>query len=181
MSEQLFNHVTYTVECKTSYHHNYHIKQDSRYYYTQQPPNVEVGEHQFVDRKVIDLWIDAMVISHTSATNCGRLYHRSFSRYSLPPPDWPVGFTLTTEHVWDAFIIACLLDDCTRLKSQLIIPNNGLQKDRFKKVMQARNLRFRLYGQPELNHRCDKCTRVYQGQEVWVVVVDGVTVGGWIP
>jgi hypothetical protein len=62
---------------------------------------------------VIDLWINAMVVSHTSATNCGCLYHCSFSRYTLPPPDWPVGFTLTTEHVWDAFIIACLLDDCS--------------------------------------------------------------------
>ncbi|KAF8234257.1 hypothetical protein L208DRAFT_1550813 [Tricholoma matsutake] len=43
--------------------------------------------------------------------------------------------------------------------------------------MQARNLCLRLYGQPELNHRCDKCTWVFQGEEVWVVVVDGVTVG----
>ncbi|KAF8225620.1 hypothetical protein L208DRAFT_1128618, partial [Tricholoma matsutake] len=127
----------YCEECKTSYHHNYYIKQDFRYYYAQQPPIIKVGEHQFVDRKVIDLWIDVMVISHTSATNCSRLYHRSFSRHSLPPPDWPMGFMLTTEHIWDAFIIACLLDDCGRLNSQLIIPNNGPQKTRFNKAMQA--------------------------------------------
>ena len=117
MSEQLFNHAIYTAECKTSYHHNYYIQQGFRHYYTQQPPIIEGGEHQFVNRRVIDLWINAMVISHTSATNCGRLYHRSFARHSRPPPDWPVGFMLTTEHVWDTFIIACLLDDCTQLNN----------------------------------------------------------------
>ena len=123
------------------------------------------------------MWIDAMVISHTSATNCARLYHRSFSRDNIPPSSWPVGFTLTTEHVWDAFVIACLLDDSSRLSSQLVVPNAGLQKDRFMEAMKARNLRFCLYSQPELSHRCDKCHRIFRGEEVWVVVVDGVTVG----
>ncbi|KAF8231039.1 hypothetical protein L208DRAFT_1279247, partial [Tricholoma matsutake] len=127
----------YCEECKTSYHHNYYIKQDFWYYCTQQPAIIEVSEHQFVDRKVIDLWIDVMVISHTSATNCSCLYHHSFSRHSLPPPDWPVGFMLTMEHIWDAFIIACLLNDCAQLDSQLIIPNNGPQKNWFNKAMQA--------------------------------------------
>jgi hypothetical protein len=88
-----------------------------------------------------------------------------------------VGFTLTTEHVWDAFTITCLLDDSTRLSSQLIVPSTGLQKDRFTEAMKIRNLRFRLYSQPELSHRCDKCLRIFRGEEVWVVVVDGVTVG----
>ena len=118
-----------------------------------------------------------MLISHTSATNCSWLYHRSFSRNNSPPSGWPIEFTLSTEHVWDSFTIASLLDDCTRLNSQLVVPDTGLQKDRFTEAMQARNLHFRLYGQPELSHRCDKCTRIFQGEEVWVVVVDGVTVG----
>ncbi|KAF8224640.1 hypothetical protein L208DRAFT_1310083, partial [Tricholoma matsutake] len=49
------HHTMHTTECKTSYHHNYYIKQDFWYYYAQQPPIIEVGEHQFVNRKVIDL------------------------------------------------------------------------------------------------------------------------------
>jgi hypothetical protein len=106
------------------------------------------------------------------------LYHCSFSRDNISPSGWPVGFTLTTKHVWDAFTVACLLDDSTWLSSQLIIPNIGLQKDQFMKAMWARNLRFRLYSQPELSHQCDKCLQIFHGEEVWVVVVvDGVTVG----
>jgi hypothetical protein len=165
------------TDCKVSYHHNYYIKAKSRHYYTQPLPIIELGEHQFAERKVVDLWINAMLFSHTSATNCARLYHHSFSRHNLPPFGWPFGFTLKTEHVWDAFIITCLLDDFSRLNAQLIVPNIGPQKDRFNEAMKARNLRFRLLGQPELNHRCEKCTRIYKGAEVWVVVVDGVTVG----
>ena len=118
-----------------------------------------------------------MVISHTSATNCGHLYHHSFSRNNIPPSAWPVGFTLTTEHVWDAFTIACLLNDSTRLSSQLIVPNTGLQKYCFSEAMKARNLHFHLYSQSELSHQYDKCFRIFHGEEVWVVVVDGVTVG----
>jgi CxC5 like cysteine cluster associated with KDZ transposases/CxC6 like cysteine cluster associated with KDZ transposases len=169
--------ILFPADCKTSYHHNFYIKGGYQHYYTEQPPVIEVSEHQYIEHKVIDLWIDAMVISHTSATNCGHLYHRSFSHYNPPPSNWPIGFTLTTEHIWDAFTIACLLDDCTHLNSQLVIPSTGPQKDRFNKAMQARNLHFHLYGQPELNHRCDKCTRMFHGDEVWVVVVDGVMVG----
>jgi hypothetical protein len=118
-----------------------------------------------------------MLISHTSATNCARLYHRSFSRHNIPPRSWPVGFTLTTEHVWDAFVIACLLDDHQKLGTQLIIPNSGMQKDRFMEALRARNLRIRLHSQPEFTHRCEKCCQNVKGRRVWVVVVDGVTVG----
>jgi hypothetical protein len=110
--------------------------------------------------------------SHTSATNCARLYHRSFSRNNISPSDWPVGFALIAECIWDSFTITCLLDDNAQLGSQIIAPNTGLQKDRFTGAIEARSLRFHLYGQPELSHRWDKCLRIFHGEEAWVVVVD---------
>jgi hypothetical protein len=116
--------------------------------------------------------VNAMLASHTSATNCARLYHRSFSWNNISPSDWPVGFALIAERIWDAFTITCLLDDNARLGSQIIAPNTGPQKDRFTGAIEARSLRFRLYGQPELSHRWDKCLRIFHGEEAWVVVVD---------
>ncbi|KAF8220673.1 hypothetical protein L208DRAFT_1538367, partial [Tricholoma matsutake] len=144
--------------CKVSYYHNYYVKGGHRHYYTSQLCIIEAGKHQFVKQKVVDMWIDAMVISHTSTTNCACLYHCSFSHNNIPPSGWPVGFTLTTKHMWDAFVIACLLDDSSRLSSQLVVPNAGLQKDQFMEAMKAWNLHLHLYSQPELSHQCDKLT-----------------------
>jgi hypothetical protein len=85
---------------------------------------------------------------------------------------------LTTEHVWDGFVLLALLEDCQRRSAALNIPHTGAQKDRFTAAIHVRNLRFRVHGQPELRHFCDKCLRVYgDGKMVWVVVIDGVTVG----
>jgi hypothetical protein len=107
------------------------------------------------------------------------LYNLSLSS-TVPPStgDWAFGFTVTTEQVWDSFVILALLEDCQQQSKTLEVPHAGAQKDRFTEPLHARNLRFRAHGQPELHHYCDKCLRVYEnGKKVWVVVIDGVTVG----
>jgi hypothetical protein len=99
---------------------------------------------------------------------------------TVPPGtgDWAFGFSVTTEQVWDSFVILALLEDCQHRSKTLEVPHTGAQKDRFTEPLRARNLRFRAHGQPELRHYCKKCLRVYgSGQKVWVVVIDGVTVG----
>jgi hypothetical protein len=113
----------------------------------------------------------------TSATNCARLYNLTLSD-TVPPGDWAFGFTLTTEHVWDGFVILALMDDHHHRSQTLKVPHTGAQKDRFTEALKSRNIRFRVQGQPELRHYCKKCLRVYgNGHKVWVVVIDGVTVG----
>ena len=62
--------------CKINYYHDYYIKGGCRYCYTNPLPIIETGEYQLVEgKKVVNIWIDAMVIPHTSATNCACLYH----------------------------------------------------------------------------------------------------------
>jgi hypothetical protein len=113
----------------------------------------------------------------TSATNCARLYNLSLSD-TVPLGDWAFGFSVTTEQVWDAFVILALLEDHQSRSKTLVVPHIGAQKDCFTDALRAQNLRFRLHGQPELWHYCKKCLRVYQdGKKVWVVIIDGVTVG----
>ena len=73
-----------------------------------------------------------------------------------------LGFKLRTEHMWDAFVILSLLRDHEGHQLNLEVPHTGLQKDRFKPAMQERNLWFVQEGQPEIDHWCRKCTRIYR-------------------
>lgn len=90
----------------------------------------------------------------------------SLAKDSLIGTDWQFGSQLTTEHVWDAFIIMSLLEDKLRAHQQLQVPHTGLQKDRFKEAMAERNKDFVLNGQPDaVCHACDKCFRRYETED----------------
>jgi hypothetical protein len=152
-----------------NYHHNYRVFQGKRIYYDGLPNIVQIGEHQFAERKLINTWILMMVLSWTSATNCARIYNTSTGFAALannPKPlavDWQFKLEVTSDEVYDAFTILSLLEDCQLQKSTLVVPHGGLAKDRFTAAVQTRNNRFRLCSQPELLHYCKKCTRFYPG------------------
>jgi hypothetical protein len=87
----------------------------------------------------------------------------SLAKTSLKGTDWQFGSELTTEHVWDAFVIVSLLEDKLRARQRLHVPHTGAQKDRFREAMAARNRDIVLYGQPDaVGHACDKCFRKYE-------------------
>lgn len=120
---------------------------------------------------------DRVVLVHrTLATNCAWLYNSSLTT-TRPPTGWLFGFTVTTEHVWDTFVLLALLEDHRHHLKTLQVPHTGAQKDRFAAVLHSQNLRFCLQGQPELRHYCHKCLCRYGDNKVWVIVIDGVTVG----
>lgn len=75
--------------------------------------------------------------------------------------EWPFTFTLQSPHVWDAFVILSLLEDCNRQSTTLDVPHDGSQRDRFSSAIHRRNIRIQHYGLPEVPHRCDRCTRYY--------------------
>ncbi|KAF8060185.1 hypothetical protein FPV67DRAFT_1674149 [Lyophyllum atratum] len=139
----------YCESCNVNYHHNYSVKKDKRTYYDGIPEIIQVGEHQFMEQKLVQLYMTMMLVSWTSATNCARMYNLTLSN-TVPPDDWAFGFTVTTEHVWDAFVILSLMEDFERRSKTLVIPHTGAQKDCFTNALQERNIRFRLYSQPEL-------------------------------
>jgi hypothetical protein len=116
-------------------------------------------------------------MERTSATNCARLYNLCFKSES-DSLEWPFSFLATTELVWDSFVLLSLLEDCQRRLATLILPHTGLQRDRFTVAIRERNIRFRLYGQPNIRHYCKKCVRFFDdGRKVSAVVIDGVTIG----
>ncbi|KIJ07348.1 hypothetical protein PAXINDRAFT_90571 [Paxillus involutus ATCC 200175] len=174
----------YCEACKTDYRHNYRVVAGERFYYDEQPQNVQVADHVILELSVVELFKTAMDVSWTSATNCARLYNFSLSGGKEAPMGYPIKFELTQEHVWDAFVITSLLDDCKCRKKTLPVPHTGAQRDRFTAATVARNRRIRLYGFEESRlHLCCRCTHFYENEEghetqkVSVIVIDGVTVG----
>jgi len=98
-----------------------------------------------------------------SASNCATSFHRALGSDNDLPKGWQFDSRLNHKHVYDGFVIISLFRDhqSQNLPHGLIVPHGGPQKDRFLAAMIARNTRIRLYGQPELKHRCKKCVRLY--------------------
>ena len=69
---------------------------------------------------------------------------------------------MTTDHVWDAFVIWTLLRQHEKKNRVIIVPHYGDQKNRFTRLMEERNREVIEHGQEEISHYCDKCMRVWK-------------------
>ncbi|KAG0700381.1 hypothetical protein DFH29DRAFT_932267 [Suillus ampliporus] len=63
----------YCQTCEIDYHHNYSVFKGQRTYYEHQPDNIQVADHVFIEKSVIELFRTAMDFSWTSAMNCAKL------------------------------------------------------------------------------------------------------------
>jgi hypothetical protein len=102
-------------------------------------------------------------IPRFSASNASRVYRATLSNptYSQPS-DWGLSNNLTTNQVWDSFVILSLLEDGVERDRVLSVPHTGDQADRFKPAMEERSQWIVLYGQPgAVRHVCDLCMRVF--------------------
>jgi len=108
-----------------------------------------------------------MNLAWVSAANCAAMYLHTHNvkEGSHIPKSWPFQPKLNGKNVYDGFILLALLEDHRRRSSVLSVPHDGDQSERFKVAMQERNDRIRLYGQDELRHHCEKCVRVYNGED----------------
>jgi hypothetical protein len=80
----------------------------------------------------------------------------------LDSTGWQFGSKLTTDHVWDTFLILLLLEDHLQHHSQLQVPQTGSQNNQFNDVMDNRNNQIVPNGQFEMPHYCHKCLCVFQ-------------------
>lgn len=146
--------------CNTNYYPNYYVRARSqvRTYYSGIPDAIQVAEHKYIDRQVLELFNSLTLFAWTSATNAAHVYHHSLSQLSEPRQSL-AQYQLRTEHVWDGFVILSLLKDSMSRKFVLEVPHSGEQKDRFTAAMRARNEYIRQFGQPEFLHFCSKCVR----------------------
>ncbi|KAF8162630.1 hypothetical protein B0H34DRAFT_780644 [Crassisporium funariophilum] len=77
--------LVHLICCNINYHHNFCVHQGQRIDYDGIPDILQIGEHQFAERKLVNMWIMMMLLSWTSATNY---------------------------QVYDTFTILSLLKDC---------------------------------------------------------------------
>ncbi|KAI0083493.1 hypothetical protein BDY19DRAFT_978231 [Irpex rosettiformis] len=185
----------YCTVCHTNYSYNYIVHGGRRNYYDELPQAIEVGEHHFVEQRLINTWLLAMLFSWTSATNCARAYNETFISPSSPnktthgqphfiTSDFRFAPILRPAHVWDAVVILCLLEDCSKQKTTLDVSDQEDQDQRFRLAMHTRNIRLQRYGLGQTLHRCNKCVRFFDRRndgcgilKTRVVVTDGITIG----
>ncbi|KAJ7195626.1 hypothetical protein GGX14DRAFT_376784, partial [Mycena pura] len=171
------------AHCQTNYHNNFSVHKGIQTYYAGIPSLIQIGEHQFAELKLVNLWISSMLLGWFSATNCAKLYDIALSdRHNMEAGGWQFGLKLTPDHIWDAFVIKSLLDDRQRHKSVLQVDHGGDQSARFQAAMAERNERIILFGQDEVPHYCDRCMRVWEDEDgnlrrTWVIVSDGNNMG----
>lgn len=171
-------------DCKTDYHLDFYVKNERRFYYDNPPDIFQIADHQFIERHLIDMWRTSTNIAWVSFANCAAVYlntHKTTTNDKIPE-SWKFKGKLDGKNVAHAFILLALLEDHQQRNTILQVPHGGLQSERYKVAMHERNDRIRLYGQPELRHRCQKCVREYvndgcTGLTVHAVVMDGVTLG----
>ncbi|PPQ83677.1 hypothetical protein CVT26_006236 [Gymnopilus dilepis] len=189
-------------KCNTQYHNNYSVNGKVRTYYHGIPDYLQVSEHHFVEQRLVRLWVSMLLLgwfvelsiftvwygfnwdNRVSASNSAKAYDLVFSDTSyVKDGDWQFVPHLTTEDIWDAFVLFSLLDDKQRRNSVLEVSHEGLNKDRFTAAMEERNRDFILNGQPDaVRHACNKCRRCYQLPDGRIVIVhpivgDGVSIG----
>ncbi|KAH9856809.1 hypothetical protein C2E23DRAFT_866135 [Lenzites betulinus] len=167
--------------CNTTYKLNYTVNAKQRTYYGGVPDVIQVAEHTFVERRVLELFKTLSLLSWTSATNAAHIYDRALSRLTSDERHIP-RYRLRTEHVWDGFVILSLLKDACDRAYVLQVPQDGEQCDRFSNAMQQRNDHIHRSGQPEFLHCCDKCVRIFplpDGSSAYVdaVITDGIEIG----
>ena len=98
-----------------------------------------------------------------SATNCARTYDAALNHGMESLPDgWSIkASALKGDHIYYGFTLLSLLKDYRSRNTVLIVPHTGDQADRFTEAVRERNVRLKCYGQPEIEHCCNKCMRLY--------------------
>ncbi|KAF8801527.1 hypothetical protein BYT27DRAFT_7114765 [Phlegmacium glaucopus] len=185
-AQPAWNIHTYCPDCCTSYFNNYAVWKGTRRYYPGIPEYIQVGEHQYVESILIHRWRIDMLFGWFSASNLSREYEAALTNHDyFQRSEWSLSNRLTTNHVWDGFLIYSLLEDRERQAVPLDVPHNGTQAKRFKAAMQERNRYIVLNGQPDaVQHVCNRCMRVFQNEDVHLcigkcqaIVGDGLSMG----
>ncbi|RXW14191.1 hypothetical protein EST38_g11661 [Candolleomyces aberdarensis] len=148
----------YCETCNISYHHDFKVEGSIQFYYHEEelPKILQIGKHQFAERRLINAWISLMLYSWTSASNCARWYNNTiaFTSQDTFPEAWQFRPETTRDQVHTAFTVLALLEDCRQCQTVLSVPHDGNGKDRFTAAVKERNARLRQLGVGQLNHCC---------------------------
>jgi hypothetical protein len=79
---------------------------------------------------------------------------------------------LTGDIVLDSFLLHGILRDKNKRREVLSVPHNSSQNHRLDQALAERNYRMTGTGQDMWAHACDKCMKIYQGQDgLWCEIL----------
>ncbi|KAJ7202758.1 hypothetical protein GGX14DRAFT_369989, partial [Mycena pura] len=167
-------------------YHNYSVQNASDpgsqrvYYKTDIPEFIHVTESCFVERELCVYFETQMAVSHASSQAIAQVYNLVLGQSDIPNASRLIHH-LTGEVVLDSFLFHAILRDKNKRQEVLSIPHASFQNHRLDQALLERNYRMAGTGQDMWAHACDKCMKIYQGEDqrwyrMTAGVHDGVTV-----
>ncbi|KAJ7221442.1 hypothetical protein GGX14DRAFT_353507, partial [Mycena pura] len=177
---------SYCRSCHTRYYPNYFVRNAENttacreYYDSSVPEFIHVTESSFAERKLCVYFEMQMAMTHSSAEGIARIYNLALGMSSVPNAS-RLSHQLDGELVLDAFFLHAVLRDQSTWHQVLSLPHHGPQRHRLDEAFRQRNYYMAGKGQEMWAHACDRCMKVYQGEDgnwyqITAGVHDGVTV-----
>ena len=118
-------------DCNTDYHLDYFVKGGVCFYYEMIQDVLQISDHQFVEKTLINSWRVGMNLAWVSASNCAATYLHThdIKEGSHLPETWLFQPKLNTKNIYDGFVLLALLEDHQRHSSILSVPHEGEQSD----------------------------------------------------
>ncbi|KIJ45957.1 hypothetical protein M422DRAFT_778702 [Sphaerobolus stellatus SS14] len=160
----------YCRDCLACYYPNFCVHDNAvqRTYYRDIPEYIQCSKKIFIEHTLVERFANQMVMSWTSFTNCRHIYNEEYSGHRdllIPPAAWRFTFKLDTDNISDAFYLYSLLLDHSRHGTYLRLSHHAANNtERIEQAMEARNTRMTGPGQPEWNHACDGCMKLFEGE-----------------
>ncbi|TFK17030.1 hypothetical protein FA15DRAFT_683625 [Coprinopsis marcescibilis] len=178
-----YHHQLWCLGCRTVYHHNYAVKNGVQTYYGGVPGVIEIGKHHYVEKAEINMFINLMLISWTSACNSAEIYNWSLMDPNNQPEDWGLSFKFRPEHIWHSLIYLSILAWYAAEGNILMVSNDEEQKDQLLDAITEWNNQFEKQRQPEWAQYCLKCVWFWKdsngniSEMASAIVSDGITIG----
>ncbi|KAJ7286256.1 hypothetical protein C8J57DRAFT_1169032 [Mycena rebaudengoi] len=176
----VFSRSLYCRKCFTRFYSNYSVSNASnadaqRVYYTIDIPNIiHVTETCFVERQLCIYFEMQMAVSHTTCQAIAWVYNMALGASDIPNASRLI-HQLTGDIVLDSFLLHGILCDKNKRREVLSVPHNSSQNHRLDQALAERNYRMTGTGQDMWAHACDKCMKIYQGQDgLWYRMTGGV-------
>ncbi|KAJ7273897.1 hypothetical protein C8J57DRAFT_1224805 [Mycena rebaudengoi] len=166
----VFSKSLYCRKCHTRYYYNYFVQNASdpaahRVYYSIEVPDIiHVTETSFVERQLCTYFEMQMAVSHAPSQAIANVYNLALGGSDIPNASRLI-HQLTGEVVLDSFLFHAILRDKRKRREVLSVPHGSYQNHRLDQALAERNYHMAGTGQDMWAHACDKCMKIYQGED----------------
>ncbi|KAF9552614.1 hypothetical protein CPC08DRAFT_595228, partial [Agrocybe pediades] len=151
-------------ECRVRYYNNYSadLATGTRTYYQGVPEIIQVAEHSYMERSLLEFFSLCMLFGWLSSLNCAKIYNTAIATRHAEvlnnPRAFPPELRASDTQVLNGFFLYSPLLDYSEHNRILILNHDApSQADRLRPALQERNRCMEGTGQEEYTHACDAC------------------------